>query len=416
MRHPNDWEPALDYLASGLRELPLSLDMLYNYACINEKLGRPDIALKFFRHARELRPRWTDALFGEAVTHFKLGNYRKSQESIGLAIANFKEDSAVDLGVMLYFQAMCYKKLGDFKKARRDYVGLLALYRQSEGMTLLNHVIACVLLPLNEDRKYQFEFMESTLQLIQFFQPSPPLESYARLDQSKCLMEGSNQLANNLFLVKMLQMRPFFNRFNQETLKKYAPYGTVEYFDKDDIIFLNGRVGVITHGSVRVFSHQDDIMDPATIGRFKAGRILGHGDTDKNITLHSQTWLVVFDPSTEIVFFPKDQFDELWSLQSMNHQKTILNYVLDKNRFWKILSRQTQLELVHNGLEVRKFLPGELICRMNKRSPLARTVFGKFNQSNTAKFKDELEKARSLEQRSSYTRNAPSNLLGKASI
>ena len=90
MRHPRDWEPALDYLTSGLRELPLSVDLLYNYACINEKLGRPYIALKFFEHARELRPRWTDALFGEAVTYFKLGNYRKSQESISLAISNFK--------------------------------------------------------------------------------------------------------------------------------------------------------------------------------------------------------------------------------------------------------------------------------------------------------------------------------------
>lgn len=398
MRHAGDWEPALDYLASGLRELPLNLEMLYNYACISEKLGRPELALKFFRHAREIRPRWTDALFGEAVTNFKLGDYKTSQERIALAIAHYKEDSSVDLGVMQYFQAMCYKRLGDYKKAKRDYGGLLARFRQSEGAGILNHVVASVLLPLNEDRRFQHEFMENTIKLLRFFQPCPPLESFARLDQPRCVVEGTNKLAANLFVAKMLKMRPFFGRFTEQVLLEFAPFGRVEYFDREDIIFLAGRVGVITHGSVRIMSHRENILQPTTIGRYKPGRILGHGETDGHITLHSQTWLVVFDRSTEIVFFPKDKFDQLWRLQCMDLHRTILGYILEKNRLWRLLSPQTQLELVHDGLEVRKYRPGELICRMSKSSPINERVFGRFYQSSTSKFKDELEKAKSKDQ------------------
>jgi len=371
--------------------------MLYNYACISEKLGRPQVAIKFFRHAQEIRPRWTDALFGEAITHFKLGDYHASQECMKLAIHNYKDDSSVDLGVMQYFQAMCFKKMGDSAKAKRDYGALLAVFKQNEGMGILNHVVSAVLLPLNENRKFQHDFMDNTISLIQFFQPCPPLEPFARLDQPKCVVEGTNQLASNLFVANMLKIRPFFNRFNQEILLKYSKYGRVEYFDEEDIIFLEGRVGVITHGSVRVMSHQESILSPTTLGRYKAGRILGHGETDKSITLHSQTWLVTFDHSTEIVFFPKAKFDQLWALQSLDHQRTILNHVLDKNRLWNCLSRQTQLELVHDGLEVRKFRPGELICRMSKSSALNEKVFGKFYQSGTSKFKDDIEKAKAKE-------------------
>ena len=51
----------------------------------------------------------------------------------------------------------------------------------------------------------------------------------------------------------------------------------VEYFKKDEIIFLKERVGIITHGSVRVISHEEGIMNPTTIGKYGQGRILGHG-------------------------------------------------------------------------------------------------------------------------------------------
>ena len=79
MMHPEDWETVRDYLNSGLRHLPLNSILLYNYAVANEKLKKYQTALTFFRIAQELKPRWADALFGEAVTLFKLGRYKESK-------------------------------------------------------------------------------------------------------------------------------------------------------------------------------------------------------------------------------------------------------------------------------------------------------------------------------------------------
>ena len=90
-------------MASGLREIPLNLQLIYNYACVNEKLGRYDIAIRFFGYAIEIRPRWTDALFGQAVTYFKLGNFKMSKKCVKTAIHNYKNSCFEKLEVMQYF-------------------------------------------------------------------------------------------------------------------------------------------------------------------------------------------------------------------------------------------------------------------------------------------------------------------------
>ena len=135
-------------MASGLRELPLEIKLLYNYASINEKIGNYDMALKFFDFCKEIRPRWTDALFGKAVTFFKLGEFKKSKKCVKIAIHNYKSDSFEQLEVMQYFQAMCYKNLGKFKKAERDYAALTEVFRQEEANSIRSHVVWCILLPL----------------------------------------------------------------------------------------------------------------------------------------------------------------------------------------------------------------------------------------------------------------------------
>ena len=39
MKFSNDWETAIDYIASGIKELPLKFKLLYNYACLSERMG-----------------------------------------------------------------------------------------------------------------------------------------------------------------------------------------------------------------------------------------------------------------------------------------------------------------------------------------------------------------------------------------
>lgn len=122
----------------------------------------------------------------------------------------------------------------------------------------------------------------------------------------------------------------------------------MEYFVKDQIIFLQGRVGVITHGSVKVRSHQGGILTPTIVGRYKEGRILGHGSSDNNITVQSNTWLTSFDEGTEIVFIDKARFDELWRHQALRTQHMLLANSLSTNELFRHLSEQTINHLVFN--------------------------------------------------------------------
>jgi len=56
-----------------------------------------------------------------------------------------------------------------------------------------------------------------------------------------------------------------------------------------------GKVGVVTHGSIRVKTHQFGIMKPRTIKKYIEGGVLGHGASDNYITTQSQTWFMSMD-------------------------------------------------------------------------------------------------------------------------
>lgn len=57
-------------------------------------------------------------------------------------------------------------------------------------------------------------------------------------------------------ILQILKPSPFFKRFTDDVLVKYLSGGKVENFERDSVVFLKGRVGVITHGSVRLTSHE----------------------------------------------------------------------------------------------------------------------------------------------------------------
>ena len=72
-------------------------------------------------------------MFGEAVTHFKLGDFKKSKKCVKIAIHNYKHNCFEKIEVMMYFRAMCYKNLYKFKKAERDYGALSAIFKNIES-------------------------------------------------------------------------------------------------------------------------------------------------------------------------------------------------------------------------------------------------------------------------------------------
>jgi signal-transduction protein with cAMP-binding, CBS, and nucleotidyltransferase domain len=67
---------------------------------------------------------------------------------------------------------------------------------------------------------------------------------------------------------------PFFDRLDRDDLKKLLPHFKVEYYEMDEIVFLEKRIGVISFGSVRLIDHSKNVLNPFIIGRYKKGRIL----------------------------------------------------------------------------------------------------------------------------------------------
>ena len=80
---------------------------------------------------------------------------------------------------------------------------------------------------------------------------------------------------------------------------------------------MDGRVGVVTMGSVEVRSHYiHDLMKPTVANKAIEGEILGFdGDTANTTTFSPLTWFVSMQDQTEIVFISQEDFKRLWVLQ-----------------------------------------------------------------------------------------------------
>lgn len=193
-----------------------------------------------------------------------------------------------------------------------------------------------------------------------------------------------------LVLYHMMKKKAFFSRFPKEVLLENLGNAKVEYFKEKDIVFLKKRVGVITHGSVMVRSH-NDIMEPVLLGRMREGSIIGHGVGDNFITLQSHTWIICYDPGTEIVFFDKKVFDKLWSLQYMNTDLMIMLSKLQNNNFFQHLNPQTLMTFVFDSLKIVKLQPGQCIFRMSKDSPHNINYFQEFYRDGMNSFLLHLE-------------------------
>jgi hypothetical protein len=55
-----------------------------------------------------------------------------------------------------------------------------------------------------------------------------------------------------VILTNMLKDEPFFRRFDVKTLQEFLGYAKPQYYKKDEIVFIDDKVGIITFGSVRI--------------------------------------------------------------------------------------------------------------------------------------------------------------------
>jgi len=75
---------------------------------------------------------------------------------------------------MLYFKAMCYKKLNKYFKANRDYNVLVNIFKGEEGHAMMCHMLNLVLLAFTTDRRIHFNSIEKMCGLLHVFSTCPP--------------------------------------------------------------------------------------------------------------------------------------------------------------------------------------------------------------------------------------------------
>lgn len=118
-------------------------------------------------------------------------------------------------------------------------------------------------------------------------------------------------------------------------------HGKAEYYDPDEILFLNDRVGIITHGSVRIKTHQHDILSPSVEAKYGKGKILGHY-SDNGVTTNPQSWVIAYDENTEVLFFETSIFNKLWNIQFQKTDRQIIEANIECNPLLRCLSDQSQ--------------------------------------------------------------------------
>ena len=69
------------------------------------------------------------------------------------------------------------------------------------------------------------------------------------------------------------------------------PKISVEYYNAEQLVILNGRVGVITKGKVRVNTHNQGIIYAVLGGIYTQGRVLGYDEADNGFINDPQTWI-----------------------------------------------------------------------------------------------------------------------------
>ena len=105
-------------------------------------------------------------------------------------------------------------------------------------------------------------------------------------------------------------------------------------------MFLDGRVGVVTMGSVEVRSHYvHDLMKPTVVNKAREGEVIGfEADAANKVMLSPLTWLVSMQDQTEVVFMSQEDFKRLWVLQRKFTEQFLVINKLNQNKYFKVLN------------------------------------------------------------------------------
>lgn len=87
--------------------------------------------------------------------------------------------------------------------------------------------------------------------------------------------------------------------------------------------------------------------------------------------------------------FDTEVFEKLWKIQFLKTDRQIIEANIECNQLLKCLSDQSQYQIIYEDMQIRKFRPGQLICRMSKQSHLNRK-YAKLRENRQTNFMDDV--------------------------
>ena len=98
----------------------------------------------------------------------------------------------------------------------------------------------------------------------------------------------------------LIQGKPFFKRFNNMKsrennliLERVLREASIELYDRNQVIFLQDRVAIVTMGAVEIRRHNNkDLMKPYIVKKAIEGDIIGWAEGDSSYSSSPLSWLI----------------------------------------------------------------------------------------------------------------------------
>ena len=167
----------------------------------------------------------------------------------------------------------------------------------------------------------------------------------------------------------------------------------VELFDKEQPVFLNDRIAIVTMGAVEIRRHNDiNLMKPYVVKKAIEGDIIGFTDDEdsRDNTASALTWLMSMQEQTEVLFISKELWPDIWTLHKKFPEQQIVLQKLDQNLYFRRLNTTTKYHLVYENLDMKSYFPGQMIMSVHQRSPLCED-FAEMYKDGTSKFRREID-------------------------
>ncbi|KAL4431885.1 hypothetical protein ABPG74_012697 [Tetrahymena malaccensis] len=347
---------------------------IFNLGCLYEYLGQYETSKKWFDVALKLNENPNQAKYGLAICNYKLGNYESCFENIDQVIRCSSEPSQEHL----YLRAVCNKKLEKLESAANDYQQFIE-YTCPSNFNMLMHLMFAMIfknkrdLNVKVEPKVFCEFNSLVSEIITSSEYIPALQPFWE----------DNQWVDIHFLIKRLKLLSFFNRFEENDLKKILSTMKFSTVPKKKIIFPKANeVLVIVAGHILVQDHINNLEHPDIISYFSEGDIIGFEEKDNGLCTIPDIW---FASQTEVetLSFPKSTFVDLWKKHSFNLIKMqILNFI-QQIPIFNGVSELTLYRLAFEIITTQTFNRGDIIFNDGECAEQIKYIELKKNEGKT---------------------------------